>query len=217
MTNALQVQQEHHLSNIQDVAKFAIFNQEKLKSIKAEISVIERLGLAQEVWEQKKREAQEVAELATDAFIKVGEFSTTVSKASGGDRRSKRFKSTSGDTFENGKVVVLSELGFSKKQVSQAQKMARHPDIVEQAKAAARANDDIVNRSLVLEMIKDKERLEKRQEIKTAPPKPVNGKYDVLLADPPWEYDFTESESRAIANHYPTMALDDIKALDIIS
>jgi len=66
-------------------------------------------------------------------------------------------------------------------------------------------------------MIKDKERLEKRQEIKTAPPKPVNGKYDVLLADPPWEYDFTESESRAIANHYPTMALDDIKALDIIS
>ena len=51
----------------------------------------------------------------------------------------------------------------------------------------------------------------RREEIKTAPPKQLNGKYDVIYADPPWEYEFSETENRAIANHYPTMKLEEIK------
>lgn len=62
---------------------------------------------------------------------------------------------------------------------------------------------------------KDIKREEKRTEIKTSPPKVVNGQYDVIYCDPPWQYEFAETESRAIENHYPTMTLDDIKSLDI--
>ena len=40
-------------------------------------------------------------------------------------------------------------------------------------------------------------------------------KYQIIYADPPWRYDFSESKSRQIENHYPTMALNDIKALKI--
>jgi hypothetical protein len=36
------------------------------------------------------------------------------------------------------------------------------------------------------------------------------GRYAVLLADPPWRYD-VQIPSRAIENHYPSMALEDIK------
>ena len=39
--------------------------------------------------------------------------------------------------------------------------------------------------------------------------------YPVIYADPPWLYDFTLSETRAIENHYPTMTLDEICALPV--
>jgi N6-adenosine-specific RNA methylase IME4 len=41
------------------------------------------------------------------------------------------------------------------------------------------------------------------------------GKYAVLLADPPWQYDFNTTDlSRAIENHYPTMTADEIACLE---
>jgi N6-adenosine-specific RNA methylase IME4 len=36
------------------------------------------------------------------------------------------------------------------------------------------------------------------------------GVFNVVLADPPWEYDFSKSDSRAIENQYPTMETDKI-------
>jgi N6-adenosine-specific RNA methylase IME4 len=47
-----------------------------------------------------------------------------------------------------------------------------------------------------------------------ATPLPEN-KFDVILADPPWKYEFSETQIREIENHYPTMDLEDIKAMDI--
>lgn len=41
------------------------------------------------------------------------------------------------------------------------------------------------------------------------------GKYAVLYADPPWEYQFTETDNRAIENHYPTMTLAEICELPV--
>lgn len=40
-------------------------------------------------------------------------------------------------------------------------------------------------------------------------------RYPVLYADPPWRYEYAESESRAIENQYPTMTLEDICALPV--
>jgi N6-adenosine-specific RNA methylase IME4 len=39
--------------------------------------------------------------------------------------------------------------------------------------------------------------------------------YTVLCADPPWRYEHVKTKSRAVENHYPTMELADICALDI--
>lgn len=60
------------------------------------------------------------------------------------------------------------------------------------------------------------ERIEKIREIATGnAPLATTTRYPVLLADPPWRYEFAESESRAIENQYPSMALDDICALPV--
>ena len=40
-------------------------------------------------------------------------------------------------------------------------------------------------------------------------------RYSVIYADPPWQYEHVETESRAIENQYPTMTLDAICALPI--
>lgn len=41
------------------------------------------------------------------------------------------------------------------------------------------------------------------------------GPFNVIYADPPWRYEYIETESRAIENQYPTMTLDAICALPV--
>jgi N6-adenosine-specific RNA methylase IME4 len=60
----------------------------------------------------------------------------------------------------------------------------------------------------------ENEKLEKwKNEIK---PMPI-GPFDIIYADPPWRYDFSKTDSRAIENNYPTMELKDICKLKIPS
>ena len=42
-----------------------------------------------------------------------------------------------------------------------------------------------------------------------------DGEFELIYADPPWRYDFQESKSRMIENHYPTMEIDSIKDMDV--
>lgn len=37
--------------------------------------------------------------------------------------------------------------------------------------------------------------------------------YDVILADPPWRYDFSKSDSRKIENQYPSMSMEELLAM----
>lgn len=41
--------------------------------------------------------------------------------------------------------------------------------------------------------------------------KPIpDGQFNVIYADPPWQYDFCCTDSRKIENHYPTMSAEEI-------
>lgn len=59
-------------------------------------------------------------------------------------------------------------------------------------------------------LIKERKKNFKSQEL----PKEL---FDIIYADPPWKYDFAETENRTIENQYPTMDLEDIKKLKIPS
>jgi N6-adenosine-specific RNA methylase IME4 len=202
-------------TTFEDVAQFAILAQEKLKSIKAEISAIKRLGLAQEVYEQKTEEAQQLSELAIRAQVKLGEISSKLPTSPGA--RTDLTSSTRDD--EVTKQDALGKLGIKKQLASQYEAMAANPEIVEAAIGEARDNNDIVSRSFVLEKIKAKEREQKQAEVaQVVTPRAIpTGKYEVIYADPPWRYDFSETKVRDIENQYPTMDLESIKALKIPS
>jgi len=41
------------------------------------------------------------------------------------------------------------------------------------------------------------------------------GKFTIIYADPPWQYEFSKSDSRSIEEHYPTLTTDQICSLKI--
>lgn len=63
--------------------------------------------------------------------------------------------------------------------------------------------------------VKRAERVEKIVEIAKGNTALPTARYPVIYADPPWRYEHVETESRAIENQYPTMALDEICALPV--
>lgn len=50
----------------------------------------------------------------------------------------------------------------------------------------------------------------KQRKLEVDIPKLSTENYDIIYADPPWKYDFSVSDSRAIESHYPTMELEEI-------
>ncbi len=208
----------------EDVASFAVIAQEKLKSVRAEISAIKRLGLAQEVLQQKVQEAQQLAEVKTRAEVRLGELTAAMPKATGARTD---LTSSSRDTRLKTKEEALSQVKITKQQASQYELMAAHPEIVEQAIAEARENDDIVSRSLVLNMIKTQKKAEQIEQAKAniarqtqkgetavlyigdgighIPEEP----YDLLLTDPPYSTDVEDIES--FAQSWLPNALEHVK------
>ena len=85
-----------------------------------------------------------------------------VPKAKGGQPfHEKHTNDTAVESRPKLKTEVIKEAGFTPKQVERFQTLAKHPEIVAQAKAEARENEDIVSRSLVLNMVKEHKRAEK--------------------------------------------------------
>jgi N6-adenosine-specific RNA methylase IME4 len=63
--------------------------------------------------------------------------------------------------------------------------------------------------------IRRAERTQRIQQMAAPTPLPQDQKYPVIYADPPWRYEYAETESRAIENQYPTMELGEICALPV--
>ena len=135
-------------ANMPELAQFVLIGREKLASVRAEINAIRKVGLAKEVLEQKRAEAQEIAELVTLSEVKIGAMLKEIPKAS-----ANQYKSANSSSDEKAKSEAVKELGFNRQQVSQFQRMATHEDIVLEAIAEAKENDDIVSRAAVLKKI----------------------------------------------------------------
>lgn len=197
-------------SRIEDLSKFVLVGREKLVAVRAEIRAIDKVGLAQEVRAQKLREAQDISEAVLDAEVRIGELMAKVPKATNGGANQYRAKTTA--VSEKQKADVIREAGFTPKQVERFQTLAAHPEIVAQAKAEARENDDIVSRSLVLSMVKNEKKNHELEQAKASiaaqaaadPNRPViyvgdgiqyepEEDYDLLLTDPPYSTDVSEN------------------------
>ena len=145
--NELTTQARQLPDAIEDLSRFVLVGREKLNAVRAEIRAIEKVQLAAEVHEQKLQEAQEIAEAVLDAEAKLGELTSKIVKAQGA-----RLDIEHSNTAVT-KSKQLEQIGLSKMDASRYETLANHPEVVEQAKADARAEGRIVTRSDVLNRI----------------------------------------------------------------
>ena len=214
-------------TNIDDLAKFALIGREKLVAVRAEIRAIEKVGLAQEVREQKLREAQDISEAVLDAEVRIGELMAKVPTKQG---KRTDIQPTDTDVHkleQPTKQDVIRDAGFTPKQVQRFQTLAAHPEIVAQAKAEARENDDIVSRSLVLNMVKAQKKADDIEQAKASIAeqqretgktllyvgdgigRKLKNKCDLLLTDPPYSTDVDDID--AFVDSWLYKALEGVK------
>ena len=158
--NEVTIQNMSLPTNIEDLSKFVLIGREKLNAVRAEIRAIQKVGLAKEVAEQKRKEAQALAEAVIDAEVKIGELMREIPKTQG-----VRTELLHPEVKKLTKAETLEANGFNVNQGNQFEQMSKHPEAVAEAKAEAREADEVVTRSAVLEKIKaEKKRLEKENE-----------------------------------------------------
>ena len=156
--NELVVQNNNLPDTMVDLARFVLVGREKYNSVRAEIRAIDKLKLAEEVRNQKRQEAQMIAEAVLDAEVRLGELFKEIPKKQGGDRGNQytggklRSESEYGKDMNKSKTEIVRDLGFSQDQAERLEKLAGNKDLVEFVKAEARENDDFPTRTRVLEL-----------------------------------------------------------------
>jgi N6-adenosine-specific RNA methylase IME4/ParB-like chromosome segregation protein Spo0J len=123
------------------------------------------------------------------------------------------------DVLDQGEATLVKAVEQGKVSVSAAADVATLPK-QEQAEIVAKGEKEILEAAKRIRAKKSEakreERIERIAEIAVGNRDLNTGKtYPVVYADPPWQYDYSPTEVRAIENHYPTMSLEQIKALPI--
>lgn len=127
------------------------------------------------------------------------------------------------------KADVIKEAGFTEKQVQRFEQLARHPEMVQAAKAEARQNGDIVTRAAVLDKIKTAKREQKAAEQETrreenavkieklSTPPEAQGLFQTIVIDPPWDWgdEGDVNQFGRAKPEYHTMPIDEIAAMPI--
>lgn len=203
-------------ASLEDLSAFVLFNDERVKSVRAALSAMHKLKAPREVLDLKLREAQELSEQVALAKMELGKRISEIPKADNGGANQYQAQSTAVSTKQKPKSETIAELGLTQKQAERLQQMAKNPDAVHSAMAKARENDDVVSESQILKEIKAQK---KEQEIEQAKAditaqkvddtqKPTlfigNGinftpdePYKLLLTDPPYSTDVDDVQAFA--------------------
>lgn len=135
--------------NLPELSRFALIGREKLNAVRAEIRAIEKVGLAQEVHQQKLQEAQEIAEAVLDAEVQIGKLTAEMPKATNGGANQYGAKSATVRNEQKSKSEALKEAGIKQDTAERFERLAKHPEAVAEAKAIARERGEVVTRSSV--------------------------------------------------------------------
>ena len=189
--NDIQIIERQLPDTLPELAKFALVGREKLAAVRAEIRAINKLNLANEVHEQKLIEAQDIAEAVLDAEVKIGELTAQIEKHSGGDHKSENFKMDNTVDFDSAKTKseTLKEIGIPQKTAERFERLAKHPELIQEAKDSARQHGEIVTRQDVINRIAAKE-IPTRQQKEAAELRDAKQRHE----------EFVEQKSEGIVN-----------------
>jgi N6-adenosine-specific RNA methylase IME4 len=113
---------------------------------------------------------------------------------------------------------TLKEIGITQNQSTRWQSIASIPEEeFENAIGQAKIAGQELTRSMLHRVAKEQQQAERREEriAKVADPLNTVGRFPLIYADPPWQYDFISVDAWKVENHYPTMPLEEICALPV--
>ena len=137
-----------------------------------------------------------------EALRKLGEILQVTPRHAGGDPVPERNRV--------GQPSTLRDLGVSKKLSMVAQQLAAMPD-----EQFEQVREGVQTVSEALRNLKHQSRKTSREAIAWKKVSDPKGQYDLILCDPPWQYDFSETGNREIENQYPTMTVEELENLKI--
>lgn len=155
-----------------------------------------------------------------DLFLDGGEIMLRARRRTGellqdmAEAKQRQTRGITGGRRAKSSIATLHQLGITKTQSSKWQAFAAIPKRTFEAILAEwRERVSSENERLSLNLLREARRAERDSELKQ--PAWPEGKYAVIYADPPWQYDYTPTEGRAIENLYPTMTLEELGKLPV--
>ena len=140
---------------LEDLSQFVLVNKAKLDAYRVKLRAVNRLSDAQGIREQTLQEMQEVSSALIAAETRIGEILLSIPSASG--RRTDLETSSSGVEKVATKSETISEMGYSKDQASDYQRMAQNPAIVNLVLERAEREGRVVSHTEVMRRIKEKD------------------------------------------------------------
>lgn len=165
---------------------------------------------------QAKNRSLEVdaAEIRLRSERRLGEL-IAEQKATVGLNPGTRTGGTGGSIKAPPAIPTLADARIDKKLSSRAQKLAAVPGEQFEGMLAdwrGRVSDE--TERVTTNLLREGTRASRDEKLVRTGAPPA-GQYSLIYADPPWRYEHVRTESRAIENQYPTMGLDDLKAMQV--
>ena len=141
---------------IEDLTQFVLVGKAKLDAYMLKLRTVNRLSTAQEIRDQTLKEAQEVSTALIAAEQRIGEILLAIPKSSG-----QYAKSENRPTSKN---TLVAEMGYTKDEASDYQRMAQNPEIVKKVLDRAIENGDVATKSQVIKEIAEEKKRAKALE-----------------------------------------------------
>jgi len=204
----LTVRKENLPTTAEGLSLYIAVGKEKLKARQAEIRAYNKVDAADTAKKAILNNAQLEAESLLEAEAKLGELLAGIPKP----KFNKIINGSLRGTTESLPPTI------TKKQSHQAQTISRNPEIVKQVITEAKEKDLLPTSQQVYREVKRKEQKTKHTEIQKNTPSLPEGKYEIIVIDPPWPIKKIVREVRPNQTEhldYPTMSVEEIQGIKI--
>lgn len=150
--NDLETYQAQLPDALDDLTQFVLIGRSKLNAYKLKLQAVNKLTDAQSIRDQTMQDMQDVSIAIIAAEQRIGEIMLSIQKQSGGVNQYNK-EDFSGQP-EKSKMQIAKEQGYSKNQVSEYQRLAQNPEIVQKVIDDAMKSGDIVTRTQVMKEIR---------------------------------------------------------------
>ena len=140
---------------LEDLSQFVLVSKAKLDAYRVKLRMVNRLSDAHEIRERTLHEMQDISGALIAAEARIGELLMSIPKSSG--KRTDLETSSSDVEKVATKSETVEQMGYSKDQVSDYQRMAQNPEIIKLVIAKAVEEGRVVSHAEVMKTIKAKD------------------------------------------------------------